>query len=152
MVTSFLDTLLGDALASFLIENDSARALLSGFNAPLGTLNTKIAACHALGLITEDEIRQCHIMRKVRNEFAHEVQVTFASGKLKDLCDNLDVPENNGDLDARGKFVKASLSLLVALVNRPHELAQERLHCGDWITYKSIRAYPRSGPPASEAS
>ena len=42
--------------------------------------------------------------------------------------------------------------LLVALVNRPHEVAQERLHCGDWITYRSIRAYPRSGPPASEAS
>jgi mannitol operon repressor len=64
VTTSFLDRLLGDTLAAFLIENASAKVLLSGFNAPLGTLNTKIAACHALGLITDEEFGQCSISEK----------------------------------------------------------------------------------------
>jgi mannitol operon repressor len=140
VTTSFLDKLLRDSLAAFMIENDSAQVMLSGFNAPLGTLNTKIAACHALGLITDDEMRQCNIIRKIRNEFAHEIQVTFASGRLKDLCDNLDVPESDRQVDARGKFAKASLLLLVALINRPPQVAEKRVQCGDWITSKSIRA------------
>jgi mannitol operon repressor len=147
VTTSFLDRLLGDSLAAFMLENDGARAMLSGFNAPLGTLNTKIAACHALGLITDDEVRQCNIIRKIRNEFAHEIQVTFASGRLKDLCDNLDIPKSDKDVDARAKFAKASLLLLVALINRPHQVAEKRLQCGDWVTAKSIRA-KRRGEPA----
>jgi mannitol operon repressor len=49
IATSFLDVLLGDILEAFLIENISTRTLMTGFNAPLGTLSAKIAACHALG-------------------------------------------------------------------------------------------------------
>src|SRR5688572_8846857 len=74
VVTSFLDRLLGDMLGSFMIDNAGARALLLGFNSPLGTLSTKIAACHALGLVTDDEVSQCDTIRRIRNEFAHEIQ------------------------------------------------------------------------------
>jgi mannitol operon repressor len=139
VTTSFLDRLLGDTLAAFLIENASAKVLLSGFNAPLGTLNTKIAACHALGLITDEEFGQCSIFRKVRNEFAHEIQVSFKSGKVKDLCDNLVISSERADDDARAKFARSSMSLLVALVNRPREVADERLECGEWVASQSIR-------------
>src|SRR4051794_35137109 len=69
VATSFLDTLLRDMLAAFLLENEGAKALLSGFNAPLGTLATRIAGCHALGLITDDEAAQSDILRRVRNRF-----------------------------------------------------------------------------------
>jgi hypothetical protein len=72
VATSFLDKQLKDALAAFLIENASARDLLSGFNAPFGTFGTRIAGCHALGLITDNEARQSDILRKVRNQFAHQ--------------------------------------------------------------------------------
>ena len=124
VVTSFLDRLLEDALAAFLMKNDSARNLLSGFNAPFGTLNTKIAGCHALGIITDAEMRQCSILRKVRNEFAHQIEVTFENGRVKDLCENLSVPENARKVKtARDKFIKASMLLLIALINRPHKIA-----------------------------
>jgi mannitol operon repressor len=132
VVTSFLDRLLGDALTAFLIENESTRALLVGFNAPLGTLSTKIAACHALGIITEGEMRQSNILRKVRNEFAHQIEVTFENGRVKDLCGNFSVPEKDQAANARGKFIKASMLLLIALINRPHNVAQKRLTCSDW--------------------
>ena len=73
VTTSFLDKLMGDAIAAFLIDNSSAEKLLAGFNAPLGSFSTKIAACHALGLITDEEAKQSDILRKVRNEFAHKI-------------------------------------------------------------------------------
>src|SRR4051812_38262932 len=72
VATSFLDTLLRDILATFLIENGSAKALLSGFNAPFGSFSTRIAGCLAMGLITDVEGGQCDTLRKVRNRFAHE--------------------------------------------------------------------------------
>ena len=55
VATSFLDKLLMDMLAAFLIENASAKALLSGFNAPFGSFSTRIAGCLAMGLITDLE-------------------------------------------------------------------------------------------------
>ena len=140
VTTSFLDTLLGDTLAAFLLENASARALLSGFNAPLSSLNTKIAACHALGLITDEEFHQCNIFRKVRNEFAHQVQVSFESGRVKDLCNNLVLAPERATEQARSKFSRASLSLLVVLVNRPTEVTAKRLQCGQWTTAETIRS------------
>jgi mannitol operon repressor len=135
VVTSFLDRLLGDSLAAFLIENDSALALLQGFNAPLGTLNTKIAACHALGLITDAEMRECHTLRRIRNAFAHEIEVTFDKGSVKDLCGNLTSRPVDKE-SPRSQFMRASLVLLINLLNRPHYLAQKRLTQGNWQNQK----------------
>jgi DNA-binding MltR family transcriptional regulator len=67
---AMIDDLLGRALQAFLIENKGAQALLSGFNAPLGTFSSKIAAAYALGVISEREYRECELIRKIRNEFA----------------------------------------------------------------------------------
>lgn len=81
VTTSFLDRLLKDILKAFLIDNSSAKALLTGFNAPFGTLSTRIAGCHALGLITDDEATQSETLRRIRNRFAHEVEVSFNSAR-----------------------------------------------------------------------
>ncbi|UGX95781.1 transcriptional regulator [Bradyrhizobium barranii subsp. barranii] len=132
VTTSFLDMLMRDAIAAFLIDNSSAAKLLAGFNAPLGSLSTRIAACHALGLITDEEAKQSDILRKVRNEFAHKIEVTFENGAVKDLCNNLSVPESDKDAKARAKFAKASMLLLIRLINRPAEVSQMRLKCVEW--------------------
>ncbi len=39
VATSFLDKLLMDTLAAFFIEKPAPKALLSGFNAPFGSLH-----------------------------------------------------------------------------------------------------------------
>ena len=143
VTTSFLDMLLGDAIAAFLIDNSSAEKLLAGFNAPLGSLSTRIAACHALGLITDEEAKQSDILRKVRNEFAHKIEVTCENGAVKDLCNNLSVPESAKEAKARTKFAKASMLLLIRMINRPSEVSQIRLKCGDWANVGSFA--PSSG-------
>ncbi|MCS3479369.1 DNA-binding MltR family transcriptional regulator [Bradyrhizobium elkanii] len=132
VATSFLDKLLKDTLAAFLIDNASAKELQAGFNAPLGTFSATIAACHALGLINDHEAGQITILRKVRNEFAHQVQVTFDNGRVKDLCNNLLVPDRDKDAKPRQKFMTASMLILIAMLNRPLQVEQKRLTFGDW--------------------
>ncbi|MBB4363874.1 hypothetical protein GGD65_004928 [Bradyrhizobium sp. CIR18] len=136
IVTSLIDKLLRDVLAAFLIENESARALLVGFNAPLGTLSTKIAACHAFGLIADDEMRECHLLRRVRNAFAHEIEVTFEKGSVKDLCKNLNLPPADKDGATKWRFIKAALLVLMHLVTRPKEVAEKRITFTEWRTRK----------------
>jgi len=133
-----LDMLLGDTITAFLVDNGSAEKLLSGFNAPLGSLSTRIAACHALGLITDEEAKRSDILRKVRNEFAHKVEVTFENRAVKDLCNNLSVPEKDKQAKARAKFAKASMLLLIRMPNRPSEVSLMRLKCGDWASVDAI--------------
>jgi mannitol operon repressor len=132
VATSFLDKLLTDALAAFMLQNESNDRLLGGFNAPFGTLSTRITGCHALGLITDAEARQCDTLRKVRNEFAHQVEVSFKSDKVRDLCNNLLVPARDKDGDARRRFMSGLMILLISLLNRPHEVAKKRLAPGEW--------------------
>jgi mannitol operon repressor len=134
VTTSFLDKLLGDTLKAFTIDNESSKRLFEGFNAPFGTLSTRITGCHALGLINDAEAGQCNILRRVRNEFAHQVEVSFKSDRVNDLCNNLEVSNRDKDGDARRKFMGGSMSLLVMLLNRPHEVAQTRLVPGKWNT------------------
>ena len=112
--------LICDAIAAFLIDNKSVEKLLAGFNAPLGSLSTRIAACHALGLITDEEAKQSDILRKVRNEFAHKIEVTFENGAVKDLCNNLSVPELDKEAKSTGQIRKS----LDAAIN-PHDKQSE---------------------------
>ncbi|SYZ53810.1 hypothetical protein CPBF367_18870 [Xanthomonas arboricola pv. juglandis] len=86
---AMLDELLSRVIESFLIQNKGSKALLDGFNAPLGAFSARIAAAFALGLISEAEHRECDLIRKVRNAFAHEIKVSFNAEKVVSLCAHL---------------------------------------------------------------
>ncbi|MBY5879410.1 transcriptional regulator (plasmid) [Rhizobium ruizarguesonis] len=83
IATSYLDELLKQVLMAFLREGKSSDAFLDGFSAPLGSLATRIAACHALGLINERERQEADYLRKVRNLFAHNIHVPFKDQNVK---------------------------------------------------------------------
>ncbi|MBH1672538.1 hypothetical protein I5U90_05720 [Stenotrophomonas maltophilia] len=86
---SILDSLLEGLLRAFLAPNPGSKKLLEGFNAPFGTFSSKIAAAHALGLITSVEFHDLELIRKIRNEFAHEIHVSFESSSVLGLCAKL---------------------------------------------------------------
>src|ERR1700688_2397074 len=81
---AMLDDLLGKCIASLLVEHPDVQQLLEGFNAPLGTLSARTLAAFALGLLSEQEYKECQILRKVRNAFAHDVHVSFRDQKVGD--------------------------------------------------------------------
>ncbi|MFN5450719.1 hypothetical protein [Bradyrhizobium sp.] len=76
--------------------------------------------------------QQCDTLRKVRNRFAHEVEMDFNTDSVKALCNNLLVPERDKDGDARRKFMSGAMMALTALLNRPHEVGKRRLTLGEW--------------------
>jgi hypothetical protein len=70
-LAAFAEDSLGALLKSFLLPTPATRDLLEGFNAPLGTLSSRIRAAFALGLITKDQYEDLEHLRKIRNEFSH---------------------------------------------------------------------------------
>lgn len=141
LAASMLDEMLGKVLAAFLVPGKAAEALMDGFNAPFGTFSSKIAACAALGLISEEERAEIDRIRKVRNEFGHGLGVTFNTPKVKGQCDNLTMtvkdyvlPDGTklGPFDARAKFTSAAVAVIVRLINRAHYVGQKRLSYQPW--------------------
>jgi mannitol operon repressor len=131
LAAAFLDDLLSGVFLAFLIPNDSGHALLDGFNAPLGTLSARIAACHAMGLISEDEFRESEIVRKARNEFAHKVKMSFLNDRVRSLCAAMKYSVS-GEKSARHQFTSAAVVLVMNLTNRPHYVGHQSLRYGGW--------------------
>jgi hypothetical protein len=127
---AYLDDLLRDTLAAFFVQGPEANQLLEGFNAPLGTFSARIAAAHALALITDVEFKELTTLRKIRNEFAHSKTATFADQKIADLCRNLtySVPDIEGKppVPPQGRFTTAAVGLTTAFVNRAAYVERER--------------------------
>src|SRR5689334_14500810 len=116
---AFLDDLLQKVIEAFLIKNKSGKSLCDGFNAPLGTRSSRIAACHAMGLISDQEYQECELIRKIRNEFAHKMKMSFSVEPVRGLCGsmNYSVP---GEKSPRGQFTSSAVVMLMRLTNRAH--------------------------------
>lgn len=132
---AMLDDLLGKIIEAFLVPNKGSKALLDGFNAPLGSLSSRIASAFSMGLISEAEYRECELIRKIRNEFAHQIKVSFNKEKIVSLCALLQFSAKSyGDVnvDTRGQFTSAAVCLILNLTNRPHYVGQRKLEVIDW--------------------
>src|SRR5947208_1359141 len=83
---SYLDDLMRETLLAFFVEGETGKRLVEGFNAPLGTFSTRSSAAFALGLISERELKELTILRRIRNRFAHHVHASFEMQEIRDLC------------------------------------------------------------------
>lgn len=129
IATSFIDELLKRILLAFFLEGETSKSLVEGFNAPLGTFSTRIAAAAALALISETECREANYLRKIRNLFAHNVHVSFRDKHVVDMCRNLGMAAKdygNVVVDFRGQFSTSAVALILNLTNRPHYVSKHR--------------------------
>ncbi|WP_448110792.1 transcriptional regulator [Pseudomonas lini] len=132
---AMLDEQLARIIESFLIPNKGSKALLDGFNAPLGTFSARISASFAFGLISEIEYRECELVRKVRNEFAHQIKVSFKNEKVVSLCAQLQLSAKSyGDayIGTRDQFTTSAITLILNFTNRPHYVGQKQLQAANW--------------------
>lgn len=68
------DSSLAALIGHFLVAVPSASDdLFDGPNAPLASFSAKIALAHRLGLISSRFARNLHLVRKIRNDFAHNI-------------------------------------------------------------------------------
>jgi hypothetical protein len=132
---AFIDDLLQRILMAFLVNKSAGEKLLTGFNAPLSSFSARIAAVRALGLLSEAECQECELIRKVRNEFAHQVKMSFDDKKIEGLCSSMTYrarPYKDVTVSTRGAFTTAAVAIILNLTNRPHFVAREKLTPREW--------------------
>lgn len=78
LMAAELDRVTLNLLKCFIPMGKARDYLLIGQSAPISSFSSKINLARALSLITEDEFHDLHIIRKIRNEFAHSSNVSFA--------------------------------------------------------------------------
>jgi DNA-binding MltR family transcriptional regulator len=79
LAVTALENLLGDLLERSMVEA-TPTALFEGYG-PLSSLSARIDLTFALGLLSVGERRELHMLRKVRNEFAHSVDASLNYSK-----------------------------------------------------------------------
>ncbi len=134
---ALIDHRLTNTLRSFMISNKVANKLLDGGTAPLGAFSARIDAAYALGLISAHEHNECHLIRKVRNEFAHRTHgTTFEDAKIIRLCDQLksDLPGGRAEFadKPRHVFINAVVLVALPLTYRAEFVERERRVSPNW--------------------
>jgi DNA-binding MltR family transcriptional regulator len=71
---AMLDHALETLLKARLVPTSSSEdEILEGAYAPISTFNARIDLAHRIGLISSQLCRDLHIIRKIRNDFAHNI-------------------------------------------------------------------------------
>lgn len=87
MAAAFIDNKIGELLHSFLIDNKKIYERLFESNGALVTFSSKIDLAFLLGLIPKNIFDDLHLLRKIRNDFAHNASfMTFESNPIKERC------------------------------------------------------------------
>lgn len=138
VAAALIDDRLTETLRAFFCDVPCVEKLLDDGNAPLSTFSSRTEACCALGLIDEFEYAEIGLIRKVRNEFAHEKHgVSFLSPRIQGLCSSLksNLPEGAGYplQDPRFRFTNAVVVLALRLYHRPDWVALERRKPKVWV-------------------
>jgi hypothetical protein len=134
IASTMIEDLLGRSIRAFLVEDGKVDRLLDGFNAPLGTFSARVLGAFSLGLLSEEEFQECETVRKIRNQFAHNVHPSFEQQKTKDLCRNLKfgVQDVEKVLDAKLQYTFSATALIIDLYNRSRRAAEKRLAYNQW--------------------
>ena len=81
--SAYAEDCLGRILSAYLRKGEPSKGLIEGFNAPLGTLAARLKAGYAIGILSREQYRDLDLMRKIRNEFAHQWEgCSFDNGKI----------------------------------------------------------------------
>jgi hypothetical protein len=86
---TFLEMILEHVLFSFLPEDNKEVERMMDFNQPLGNFSNKITMAYCLGLIERVVKEDLNLIRKIRNEFAHDLYASFENEKIRSWCKEL---------------------------------------------------------------
>jgi hypothetical protein len=152
MLEEVLESLLRSRLVPIAASDDP---LFDGANAPISTFSAKIDLAYRIGMVSLDVARNLHLIRKIRNNFAHNVAgCSFEDGAVRnrvlELCRALPILDANPGMRAklvpgpRGDFELVVSFLLWALW----------IHAGKVTAFKGPNwgrddLQSNSSPPAS---
>ena len=85
----------------------------------------------ALGLIDEDEHRELVLIRRIRNDLAHDPKLGFADPRIANRCSELKY-RVQGEGKPEGHFTSSAVALISSLINRGHYARQQRRTFLNW--------------------
>jgi len=145
LIENALTTLLQSYLAPVSGRDDE---FFEGANAPLSNFSSKIQLACRLGLLSNHLVNDLNLIRKLRNEFAHNVHGSnLDTGKTKDYLTSLiassKIVTNNSltrssvffPLGSRGDFLIITHIFLWHLYSKIDEITQKRVQVTseEWI-------------------
>ena len=116
---AYLDEILRKSIETFFPVKNKLDDLMNG---PLSGLHTRILVAHCLGIIDDDMCDDLMLIKKIRNEFAHQIHgLTFSEHKIVNWCASLKHWKMSDlQLDSKGKFI-----LTVAII--AYEIERARI-------------------------
>lgn len=121
---AWVEEALSAAIESFLHSDSKSWQRLFGANNPMSTFSAKIDLSSLLGMISEVIRSDLHIIRDVRNEFAHQIahktqhtKLGFNSPHIRDKCLALKSVAHEEHTEGRTAFVRAC-----AIINSDFEM------------------------------
>ena len=147
---ALIDTRIERILRGHFVSKRIADQLLSGGNAPIGTFSARMKLTYGLGLITRMEFEECELIRKIRNEFAHEVHgLSFRIQKIAALAVRLQASTRERkrfEGSARQVFINSVILLSMSLWYRPEYATKFRATERSW----SYQLAPDSAPKEAQ--
>lgn len=120
LAIAYLDHFLKESISQVLqLEKvpDTVGALLFGRDAALSSFAAKIDIAATIRLLSDNDKRDLHIMRKIRNDFAHELLgMSFNNEAISNRCRELYAAKQDGFPSApREQFMKALLNITISI-------------------------------------
>jgi DNA-binding MltR family transcriptional regulator len=143
VAAAMLDDALRELLGKHLVKPDNKDRDLLGRSKPLGTFSARIDAAFQVGLVSAYLARDLHLIRQIRNEFAHHpLECTFQSARVVDW---VKVLERASDYNRRKPETRASVG--------PPGTRWDFLGMVGWILYNlhlDVQELPRLQPRGPE--
>jgi hypothetical protein len=130
---AILETRLTQSIKGRTFSDKTINERMFGSMGALGSLSAKIDLAYMLGIFNRDVHQDLHVVRRIRNRFAHHLDVTdFNSQSILDMCASLKVidrqapePRRLGGKDSldpkspRGKFLLSTHFFALLLLATP---------------------------------
>ena len=129
ILTANLDDRLMGLLKNFFVAEPAKRhdAMFKGSGC-LATFSSRIRICYSTGLLNDDERHDLDLIRRIRNDFAHDGNsIGFEAGTVRDRCNSLRTYQNEvaahpqydfSGYNSRNKFQLAGVGLCLQLDHR----------------------------------
>jgi hypothetical protein len=113
MAAAYLDSELQKLLSKYCVNNPNVQKDIFGRSRSLSTFSSRIDMSYLLGLLGPNAHRDLHLIRKVRNEFAHVASpIDFNDPGLAQRCDELYHDAYGKPVPPRKKFMRVARGVL----------------------------------------
>ena len=140
MAAAYLELQLEKLIKAFLVADDPVVHRLFGPLGPFGNFSSKIDMAYLLGLIPRLVKRDLHLLRRIRNDFAHtHTQIDFTNSVVAARCYELNYHGLPEVKEPRRKFVRVMMGMMAFV----HSKLATTIHIEqvDEPNFENIKAY-----------